>query len=70
MLYINGLESEKIKSEEIISKVVTMVEKKAAEIENHSCERARPTKISLVGAVSIYFLLKLVRLTASNRLST
>ena len=28
MLYINGLESEKIKSEEIISKVVTMVEKK------------------------------------------
>ena len=34
MLYINGLESEKIKSEEIISKVVTMVEKKAAEIEN------------------------------------
>jgi len=36
MLYINGLESEKIKSEEIISKVVTMVEKKAAEIENNS----------------------------------
>ena len=35
MLYINGLESEKIKSEEIISKVVTMVEKKAAEIENN-----------------------------------
>jgi (E)-4-hydroxy-3-methylbut-2-enyl-diphosphate synthase len=34
MLYLNGLESEKIKSEEIISKVVTMVEKKAAEIEN------------------------------------
>ena len=32
MLYINGLESEKIKSEEIISKVVTMVEKKASEI--------------------------------------
>ncbi len=36
MLYINGIESEKIKSEEIISKVVTMVEKKAAEIENNS----------------------------------
>ena len=36
MLYINGLESEKIKSEEIISKVVTMVEKKAIEIENNS----------------------------------
>ncbi len=35
MLYINGIESEKIKSEEIISKVVTMVEKKAAEIENN-----------------------------------
>ena len=35
MLYLNGLESEKIKSEEIISKVVTMVEKKAAEIENY-----------------------------------
>ena len=36
MLYLNGLESEKIKSEEIISKVVTMVEKKATEIENNS----------------------------------
>ena len=36
MLYLNGLESEKIKSEEIISKVVTMVEKKAAEIENNA----------------------------------
>jgi len=35
MLYLNGLESEKIKSEEIISKVVTMVEKKADEIENN-----------------------------------
>ena len=35
MLYLNGLESEKIKSEEIISKVVSMVEKKAAEIENN-----------------------------------
>ena len=35
MLYLNGVESEKIKSEEIISKVVTMVEKKAAEIENN-----------------------------------
>ena len=35
MLYLNGLESEKIKSEEIITKVVTMVEKKAAEIEKN-----------------------------------
>ena len=34
MLYLNGIESKKIKSEEIISKVVTMVEKKASEIEN------------------------------------
>ena len=35
MMYLNGIENEKIKSEEIISKVVTMVEKKAAEIENN-----------------------------------
>ena len=33
MMYLNGVESEKIKSEEIISKVVSMVEKKAKEIE-------------------------------------
>ncbi len=33
MLYLNGVESEKIKSDEIISKVVSMVEKKAKEIE-------------------------------------
>ncbi len=33
MMYLNGVESEKIKSEEIISKVVNMVEKKAQEIE-------------------------------------
>ena len=33
MMYLNGVESEKIRSEEIISKVVTMVEKKAEEIE-------------------------------------
>ena len=33
MMYLNGVESEKIKSDEIISKVVTMVEKKAKEIE-------------------------------------
>jgi len=32
-MYLNGVESEKIKSEEIISKVVNMVEKKAKEIE-------------------------------------
>ncbi|MDA9752598.1 flavodoxin-dependent (E)-4-hydroxy-3-methylbut-2-enyl-diphosphate synthase [Candidatus Pelagibacter sp.] len=33
MMYLNGVESEKIKSDEIISKVVGMVEKKAKEIE-------------------------------------
>ena len=33
MMYLNGVESEKIKSEEIISKVVSMVEKKAKEIQ-------------------------------------
>ena len=33
MMYLNGIESEKIKTEEIISKVVSMVEKKAEEIE-------------------------------------
>ena len=33
MMYLNGVENEKIKSEEIISKVVSMVEKKAKEIE-------------------------------------
>ena len=33
MMYLNGVESEKIKSEEIISKVVSMVEKKVKEIE-------------------------------------
>ena len=33
MMYLNGVESEKIKSDEIISKVVSMVEKKAKEIE-------------------------------------
>ncbi len=33
MMYLNGFESEKIKSEEIISKVVSLVEKKAEEIE-------------------------------------
>ena len=33
MMYLNGVESEKIKTEEIISKVVNMVEKKAKEIE-------------------------------------
>ena len=33
MMYLNGVESEKIKSEEIISKVVNMVEKRAKEIE-------------------------------------
>ena len=33
MMYLNGVESEKIKSEEIISKVISLVEKKAKEIE-------------------------------------
>ena len=33
MMYLNGVENEKIKSEEIISKVVSMVEQKAKEIE-------------------------------------
>ena len=33
MLYLNGIESEKISSEEIISKVVSLVEEKAKEIE-------------------------------------
>ncbi len=33
MMYLNGVENEKIKSGEIISKVVSMVEKKAKEIE-------------------------------------
>ncbi len=33
MMYLNGIESEKIKSEEIVSKVVSMVEKKAKELE-------------------------------------
>ena len=33
MMYLNGIESEKIKSAEIISKVVSMVEKRAREIE-------------------------------------
>ena len=33
MLYLNGVESEKISSEEIISKVVSLVEEKAKEIE-------------------------------------
>ena len=36
MMYLNGTESEKIKSEEIISKVVSMVEKKAEEIEKNN----------------------------------
>ncbi len=36
MMYLNGFESEKIKSEEIISKVVSLVEKKAEEIEEKS----------------------------------
>ena len=33
MMYLNGIENEKIKSDEIISKVVSMVEKKAKEME-------------------------------------
>ena len=34
MLYLNGIESNKISSNEMISKVVKLVEKKAKEIEN------------------------------------
>ena len=33
MLYLNGIESEKISSDEMISKVVRLVEEKAEEIE-------------------------------------
>ena len=33
MLYLNGIESKKISSEEMISKVVKLVEQKAEEIE-------------------------------------
>ena len=33
MLYLNGVESEKISSDEMISKVVQLVEEKAEEIE-------------------------------------
>ena len=34
MLYINGIQNKKIKNEQIISKVVSLVEKKEAEILN------------------------------------
>ena len=34
MLYLNGVESNKISSNEMISKVVKLVEEKAKEIEN------------------------------------
>ena len=36
MLYLNGIETEKIITEEIISKVVKLVEEKAKEIEKSS----------------------------------
>ena len=35
MLYLNGIESEKISSDEMISKVVKLVEEKAEEIEKN-----------------------------------
>ena len=34
MLYLHGVQTEKILTEEIISKVVSLVEKKASEIKN------------------------------------
>ena len=34
MLYLNGVESKKISNDEMISKVVKLVEEKAEEIEN------------------------------------
>ena len=34
MLYLNGIQTEKLPNKEIISKVVDLVEKKAAEIDN------------------------------------
>ena len=36
MLYLNGVQSEKLSNDEIISKVVTLVEKKAEEIEKQN----------------------------------
>ena len=36
MLYLNGIQSEKLSNEEIISKVVSLVEKKAEEIEKQN----------------------------------
>ena len=36
MLYLNGIESEKIVTDEIVSKVVELVEKKAKEIEKNN----------------------------------
>ena len=34
MLYLNGIQSEKLSNDQIISKVITLVEKKAQELEN------------------------------------
>jgi len=34
MLYLSGVQTEKVLTEEIISKVVNLVEKKASEIKN------------------------------------
>ena len=36
MLYLSGIQNEKIATEDIIEKIVTTVEKKASEIENNS----------------------------------
>ena len=35
MLYLKGLQTEKINNQEIVSKIVNLVEKKAIEIENN-----------------------------------
>ena len=36
MLYLNGIQQNKISNKEIISKIVELVEKKAAELENQT----------------------------------
>ena len=36
MLYLNGVQTEKLSNDDIISKVVELVEKKAEEIENRN----------------------------------
>ena len=36
MIYLNGIQQNKISNKEIISKIVELVEKKAAELENQT----------------------------------